>query len=1267
MKIILFIGAILLAFIGSTQQLTFNFSGQITNADTKKSEAGVTVSIIGGGKTLASSQTASNGKYDFETDAPLGGIIQVVFSKAGFVSKKIDINTSKVNVEDLPPGDVQDMILPGELFTEKPDIDFSFLKTEPVALFFWDEVSHSMSLDPSVSSKSKKKIADALAAGAGNAAATDAKYKAAIDAGAALMNQKKYEEALSKYEAALIIKPKEALPTQKISELDKLIKDQKSANLAGQQAELEYKNLISAADNLRDQKKYQEASTKYSEALKKKSDPYPTGEINKLTGLIADQKSQAAKDLQFDGLKKEGMDLALAKKWSESKTKLNQALAIKADPVITAKIKEIDIELGKAVSEKEKSDKYNLLMSTADGFLVSGKLNEAKTKYTEALTLDPSQTLPKTKIAEVNDLIAKKSVNSAKQLKIDKLILEGNTAFAKNDLAGSKIKFEEVLKEDAANEIAKSKLKEIIAKLDSAKGQAEKDAQFDALKKEGMALVASKKWNEAKIKLEQAIGIKPDAGISQKLVEIQAALQAGQSQAALEEDFKRLMSEASTQEGAKNYDAAILKYKEASSKKPAEVLPRTKISELEKLKASLASSNQAEVQKTALYNSHMAKGNKNLADKKYALALTDFQNALAAKSGDAAAQGKISETQQILDDLANANSKKTEVKKNFDKAMSDAKKLFDQKKYVDAKKGYEQALTIIENEPTALKQVSECQRLSEIQSGNEVNVEYKKIVAAADRKFNDKDYLKAKDYYERALKLRLTDPYPKSKLDEIERLLNPSAPIIRQDIKPEKLEALGVPFLDSEAAARAELEKAEIARKTAKNQDFKNSVQVVTDFDANRTAEKQEQSIATTRTVSEIQEEVIARSDANIQDHSVVIELIKEVIKVQTDKNEQEIAFENSDHQKIDENFDLIEEENSADYLSREGVFVEKGDLIKKHNAEYSDLEIKRTKEYQDKNVSTKVSILQIEESVIDHQKDDTESRIAVDERIEKAVLLTIETEHEKSTDKKNQILRSEIEITEAQKNTENQGLVDKVNAVETLTDLATLKQNVNNTNEKATSKDEADGMNVTASMVELNKNISEQEVVNKGTQQASNTMFQQAHKDIEDADVIAYNNDMLKHLKNKNSLKEKTADNSQSTIASNEKLIANNLLIKDRANLLDDQNVEQGLINDQKHLDAAKSIHDKQNEENMEKPIVANALGAEYPEGVSQEVFSVNDENGLMKSIVTRRVVVVGGKGSVYVKTETTTVTTFSKNNSPTTQNVWQKETQGPNLKKNY
>lgn len=1266
MKIILFISALLIVFFGSSQELAFNFSGQITNADTKKSEAGVTITIISGGKTVMSSQTASNGKYDFDTDVPVGGIIQVVFSKSGFVSKRIDINTSKINMEDLPPGDVQDMVLPGEIFTEKPEIDFSFLKTEPVALFFWDPVTH-MTLDPSVSAKSKKKIADALASGAGNNAANEAKYKAAIDAGSTLTAQKKYQEAISKYEEALAIKPKEALPTQKINELDKLIKDQNSANLAGQQAETEYKNLISAADNLRDQKKYMEATAKYTEALKKKSDPYPTGEINKLNVLIAEQKAQAQKDTQFDGLKKEGMDLATAKKWNEAKAKLNQAIAIKPDAAITAKIKEIEGELAKATADKEKTDKYNLLMSTADGFVVSGKLTEAKAKYTEASTLDPSQALPKAKITEVNDLIAKQVANAAKQAKIDKLILDGNTAFSKNDLASSKAKFEEVLKEDSSNEIAKGKLKEINAKLDSAKGQAEKDAQFEALKKDGMTLAASKKWNEAKIKLEQAVNMKADAAISQKLIEIEVALKANQSQAALEEDFKRLMSEASTMEGAKNYDGAISKYKEALGKKPLETLPKTKISELEKLKVAAASANQADAQKTALYNGHMTKGNKNLADKKYTLALTDFQNALSVKPGDSPAQSKISETQQILDDLANTNNKNAEIKKNFDKAMAEAKKLFDQKKYAEAKKGYEHALTIIENDPIVIKQISECQRLAEIQSGNEGNAEYKKIVNAADKKFNEKDYIKAKDYYERALNLRLTDPYPKAKLSEIERLLNPSAPVVKQDVKPEKLQPLGIPFTDSEIAAKAALEAADIARETAKNKEFKEGVQVVTDYDANRTTEKQEQSIETTKAVTEIHAAVTERAEANIQDQTAVIELRDQVIKEQADKTVEDMAYEDSDHQKIDEKMNLIESQNAETYSEKEGVFVDKGDLVKKHNSEYSDIVLERTTEYTDKNIDTKESILSIEENVITHQIDDTQSRIAVEDRIEKTVDLTIDVQNEKDLNKRNESLAAEIKITEARKDVGNQIAVDDENAVETLNDLEKLKHDVNESEKEDINKDEVDGMEVTASMVDLNKQLSEEASVNKGTQQASNTLLQQAHKDLEDEDVVAYNNEMVKHLASQNVLKEKTIVSTESTTASNDKLIANNGLLKDRANSLEDEKAKQELLEGQKHLDASKSIHDKQNEEVQEKPIIANALGAEYPEGVSQEAFTVNDENGLMKSIITRRVVVIGGKGTVYVKTQSSTAITYSKNNSPTSENVWQKETQGPNLKKNY
>jgi hypothetical protein len=109
---------------------------------------------------------------------------------------------------------------------------------------------------------------------------------------------------------------------------------------------------------------------------------------------------------------------------------------------------------------------------------------------------------------------------------------------------------------------------------------------------------------------------------------------------------------------------------------------------------------------------------------------------------------------------------------------------------------------------------------------------------------------------------------------------------------------------------------------------------------------------------------------------------------------------------------------------------------------------------------------------------------------------------------------------------------------------------------------------------------------------------------------------------------------------------------------------------NDQKQIDKHYETQGKLNNINSEQQVkvkIANSLGQEYPEGVSQESFTQSDENGLMKAIITRRIVVIEGQGNVYVRTQTLDAITYSKNGEPTTEYTWQKQTTGPNLVKHY
>ena len=1175
MKLILFISLFFVSFFGISQTLNYAVFGKITNNDTKKSEAGVTISFLSSGKVLNSVVTASNGKYELLAEGPIGGNFQIVYSKPGFVTKKVALNGTKMSEAITPSGsDYPLPLLDMVLFTERPNVDFSFLNSEPVATFFWDESTLVLDFDRTASAKTKKKIEDLLAAAPAGPSPDDAKYQAAIKAGEGFYTQKKYQEALNKYEEASMIKPKEPVPLAKISEIDKLLKAQKAEQLASQQADSEYKNLITAADNLRDQKKYPEAIAKYNEAIKKKDEAYPKGEIVKLNLAIKAASDKLAADkLAADKLKADKLeaDKLAAEKLAADKLAASNKIA--ADKLAADKLKADKLEADKLAAEKLAADKLAATNKIAADKLAAEKLKADKLAADKLA----AEKLAADKLASTNKLAADKL--AADKLKADKLEAD--------KLAADKLKADKLASDKlAADKLAADKL-----------GATNK--------------MAADKLAADKLKADK-----------------------------LEAD------------------------KLASEKLKADKLAADKL-KAEKLEADkLASSNKLAADKLA---ADKLKSDKLEAEKLKAEKLeADKLAAINKIAADKLAKDKLASDKLTASNLA--------AKNNTEKLVLEADKLFKQERFLDAKKIYESVLVIQSDHSHSIKQVSECDRLEKEKSVNQGDNEYKKLVGAADKKFNEKNYLKAKEYYERAVGIRSTDPYPKKKLAEIEDLLNPKAvtkvetkETNNSDLGKLKLEPLGIPYSKSITDGKEELKKAEIARETARILELKSGIKNVDDRAGELSLEKQSEHLENTKNVDNITTNIEKENSDKSVGHQDVIEANKKVSNELEDRNTQSNILENSDHIQAKDKMNTSSLEMDADNEDKLNNYQSKGTEMKKLNTSYNSKETIAFEKFEDKNISSEKSILNEEQKIIDKQMDDKASRKLVEDLIESTIKSTVQKSEDLTTNEGNEVLNTKSQIHDAEKVMGEKNENDMANSSEISIDLLEIKQKVQSSNDQRVIDATDNGNNTSSEIVNLNKIISEENQLNETNLRESTESLKESNKSIYDKSNDDYNNEMIKYLASQKGVKDKLNILEESTISSNDKLISHNEELKSMTASVFDKNNEDSETQKEKHLTAQQSIHDKKEDLNSDKLIVANSLGKEYPEGVSQESFTQNDENGLMKAVITRRIVVVGGKGDVYIRTQTLSNTTFSKNGNPSQERIWQKETQGSNLVRHY
>lgn len=1204
---------------------------------------------------------------------------------------------------------------------------------------------------------------DGILAKAAEEAKLKKKYEDIVTSANKLFSESDWDKAKAKYKEAIDLDASQPLPAQKIAEIEKIQSDAKA--LAEKKAN--YDKAILAADELFTKKKYEDSKAKYQEAIGiDASQAYPNTRIAEIDKLMGNAAAEAERKAKYDAAIQSGDQLFVAGDLEGSKGKFNEAIAIDGTQAYPKeKIAAIDKLIAEKAADTQKAEKYRAAVAAADNLFEQSKWPEAKVKYQEALAISPAEMYPVQKIAEIDNKIGVEG-------KIKNLLAEGKSLFDQNKLENALGKYQEVIAIESTNAPAKAQIDIINAKLSALQSNAEKEANFERLKTEGYALADKKEFANAISKLEQALAIKADGGVTAKISELNALIAAQADKRNLDERYANLISDAGNKESSSDYAGAIKSYKEALILKPTESLPKAKITELEGLindansqkqidekyqaamkkgddfmanknyleaikefnnalnikpeerepvdkaaeaarlaKASetdgdeqyekiltvaqskietkeyvkaiellkralslrpsdprpqellnsidrlkqidaeyealmkkgndlassksygdaktaytsalakkpsetlpvekiaemdrLISESASNNQKDQLYRDYMTKGNSEFSNKDYIMALSQFQNALSVKANDTPAMNKIKEIQQILDDIANAKAENVELTNEFNALLKIADAKFAAEDYLNAKFKYQEAQELINNSYVQI-QIKECDRLEKDKSNKERQAEYQKIIDAGDKYFMLGDYTKSKEYFLRARNVRNEDAYPRKKLAEIESLLNPVI------VESGKLEDLGDPFDNSIMDGQALLSKAEAERKLIKKTKIQSQHNLIKDSETEMTLAKTKDNYDKTNEIYMVYQKIGADAgDSDLNRQALVDALRLSQLELQN-KDRSNTNIESSENQTDQTTLNTIVNQSALVYGEKESVYQENTDIMKNYNTLQANAVTEKNRAAYKGNIDSDQTLNDV--------------HILVGENtIEGNKLRENNTEVLKKSSKELSDATVNDYNNELEKYISNKGAINKeVNANNGIDELA-----------NAAHGEKVEYMK----MIDKKVQIKDQDA-HKGDLEQRQDANKSIHNSYASVDVQT-NKEIAKRDDNNNKL-------------------------VDVNKTLQAKNAADNIGQQEKHHDAAGELSKITNQP-KERSKVANSLGEEYPEGVSEESFTQNDKDGLMKAIITRRIVVINGHADVYIRTQTLNGITYSKNGTPSLSHVWSSETQDPSLKRNY
>ena len=800
---------VLITSIAFGQARNVEFYGRIENQlNSAQKIGGVKIELFQDGKLIQTKVTSSNGKYSISGELEHTYIIK--FSKAGYVSKKIEFVLKGIQEED----PLERMKLDMTLFEDHPDVDFSAVESVPYGKGKFDPKIGDVVFDDKYNSKAKKKLMalldkkleleeaekDNAAEEAKKLAEQEKKFNELVAAGDNANGSSDFATAVAKYGEALKIKTDGPTKTKLDAAKQKMAD---AANAA--KAEEEFNKLMAEGNKAMQEKDYAFAKTKFQEA--KAKNPSHADPPKKIAEAQAKIDEFAAQEQKFNELLAKGNSDIDAQKFDDGISKFTEALKIKPGDDDATKglenAKKLKQEAEDAANaEAKKKEDYEKLISQADADFKSDKLDEAEQAYNDALAIFSDEQHPKdqleaikTRRDELAEEQAKADAEAEKRKKYDDLIASGDIDFSAAKLDEAEKAFKDALAIYPDEQHPKDQLEAIVTKRKEIADNAEKEKEAQKRQEyEDLMSLADSDFNAEKLDAAEkgyndALGLYPDEqqpkdqleAIKAKRQELAEAKANEEAEAAKRQEYENLIALADSDFGADKLDEAEKSYNDALTLYSDEKHPKDQLEAIKTKRQELADAKadeEAEAAKRQEYEDIITLADSNFGTDKLDEAEKSYNDALALYSDEQHPKDQLeaikNKRQELADKKANEEAEAAK-RTQYEELIAKADGEFNSDNLDGAEKSYNDALALYSDEQHPKDQLeaikAKRQEIADAKADEEAEAakrtQYEELIAKADGEFNSDNLDDAEKSYNDALALYSEEQHPKEQLEAI--------------------------------------------------------------------------------------------------------------------------------------------------------------------------------------------------------------------------------------------------------------------------------------------------------------------------------------------------------------------------------------------------------------------------------------------------------------------------------------------------------------------